>query len=72
MARHDVRQPLPLPAASIGASYSRMLFCMALTTSELELLACELRRVLRPGGMVVYTARTTAVAPVRRFLSGCR
>jgi len=39
-----------------------MLFCMALTTGEIECLAAELRRVLRPGGLVVYTARTTADA----------
>jgi len=39
-----------------------MLFSMALTTGELERLVGELRRVLRPGGLVVYTARTTADA----------
>ena len=39
VARHDIRQPLALRNASIGASYSNMLFCMALTTSELERLA---------------------------------
>jgi SAM-dependent methyltransferase len=62
VVRHDLRQPLPLRDASIDASYSHMLFCMALTTVELERLARELRRVLRPGGLVIYTARTTADA----------
>ena len=62
VARHDMREPLPLADASIDASYSHMLFCMALSTGELERLAGELRRVLRPGGLVLYTARTTADA----------
>ena len=62
VAAHDMREPLPLSDDSIDASYSHMLFCMALTTGELERLALELRRVLRPGGLVVYTARTIADA----------
>lgn len=62
VARHDIRHPLPLPDASIDASYSHMLFSMALTTSELVRLAGEHRRVLRPGGLLVYTVRTTADA----------
>jgi SAM-dependent methyltransferase len=62
VARHDMREPLPLPEASIDASYSHMLFCMALSTGELDRLAGELARVVRRGGLVVYTARTTADA----------
>lgn len=57
VARHDVRQPLPFPAGSFDASYSHMLFCMALTTPELVRLAAEVHRVIRPGGLVVYTVR---------------
>lgn len=56
---HDVREPLPFPDASFDACYSHMLFCMALTTVELKQLTAEVRRVLRPGGLVTYTARTT-------------
>jgi SAM-dependent methyltransferase len=36
-----------------------MLYCMAFTEAQLELLSSEIRRVLRPGGVNVYTARTT-------------
>jgi SAM-dependent methyltransferase len=57
--RHDVRKPLPFPDASFDACYSHMLFCMALTTNELEELVAQVRRVVRPGGLVTYTARTT-------------
>jgi SAM-dependent methyltransferase len=56
-AQHDVRQPLPLDDASFDACYSHMLFCMALTTAELTALTREIFRVLRPGGLCVYTVR---------------
>jgi SAM-dependent methyltransferase len=56
---HDIRNPLPFADESFDACYSHMLFCMALTTSELEFLAREVRRVLKPGGLSVYTVRHT-------------
>lgn len=58
--RHDVRQPLPFPDASLDACYAHMLFCMALTSAELAFLSGEIRRVLQPGGLCVHTARNTA------------
>jgi SAM-dependent methyltransferase len=54
---HDLRNPLPLANESLDACYSHMLFCMALTTLELEFLTREVRRVLKPGGLSVYTVR---------------
>lgn len=57
--RHDVRQPLPFDDSAFDACYSHMLFCMALTTDELEFLSQEVRRVLKPGGLCTYTARHT-------------
>jgi len=59
-AVHDCCEPLPFADASFDACYSHMLFCMALTTPQLVRLSAEVRRVLRPGGFHVYTARTTA------------
>ncbi len=59
---HDVREPLPLPDASVDAVYSHMLFNMALTTAELETLTAEVYRVLRPGGVHLYTVRHTGDA----------
>jgi SAM-dependent methyltransferase len=56
---HDVRNRLPVADAAVDASYSHMLLCMGLTTPELERLVADLRRVLRPDGLVVYTVRTT-------------
>ncbi|MEU8652711.1 methyltransferase domain-containing protein [Streptomyces sp. NPDC048737] len=58
-AVHDVREPLPLPDASVDAVFAHMLLCMALSTGELHALVAEVRRVLRPGGVFVYTVRHT-------------
>ncbi|MFJ1755093.1 class I SAM-dependent methyltransferase [Kitasatospora sp. NPDC088134] len=58
----DVREPLRLPADAVDAVYAHMLFCMALSTDELVALVGEVRRVLRPGGTLVYTGRHTGDA----------
>lgn len=55
----DARRPLRFADGSFDGCYSHMLFCMALTRRELERLAGEVRRVIRPGGLCVYTARVT-------------
>lgn len=57
--QHDIRQPLPFTDESFDACYSHMHYCMALTTSELEFLSREVWRVLRPGGLHIYTVRHT-------------
>ncbi|MFD4371049.1 class I SAM-dependent methyltransferase [Streptomyces sp. NPDC058486] len=59
---HDVREPLSLPDASVDAVFAHMLLCMALSTEEIHALAGEVRRVLRPGGVLVYTVRHTGDA----------
>jgi SAM-dependent methyltransferase len=53
---HDVRDPLPPGDATVGAVYAHLLPSMALSTHELRALVGEVRRVLRPGGLFVYTA----------------
>ncbi|MEU2244975.1 class I SAM-dependent methyltransferase [Streptomyces sp. NPDC018338] len=59
---HDVRDPLPLPDASVDAVFAHMLLCMALSTEEIRALVAEVARVLRPGGTFVYTVRHTGDA----------
>lgn len=61
-AVHDVRDPLPLPDASVDAVFAHMLLCMALSTKEIHAVVGEIRRVLRPGGTFVYTVRHTGDA----------
>lgn len=55
---HDARTPLPFAAARFDAVYSHMLFCMALTSTELMALSAEVWRVLVPGGLNIFTVRT--------------
>jgi SAM-dependent methyltransferase len=56
----DVRRPLPVRDAAFDACYAHLLFNMALTTGELEALVAEVRRVLRPGGVLSYSVRSTS------------
>ncbi len=63
--RHDAHEPLPVDAGAFDACYAHMLLCMDLTTAEIERLVGEVRRVLRPGGLFVYTVRTTDDAHYR-------
>ncbi len=58
-ACHDARKPLPFDDETFDACYSHMLYCMALTTAELEFLSDEIRRVLKPNGLNIYTVRNT-------------
>ncbi len=64
--RHDLRQPLPFEDGSFDACYCHMLFCMAFCTSELEALFDEVRRVLKPGGLSIYTVRHTGDVHYRK------
>lgn len=64
-AVHDVREPLPSADASVDGVFAHMLLCMALSTNEVHALVAEVRRVLRPGGVFVYTVRHTADAHYR-------
>jgi SAM-dependent methyltransferase len=59
VTRHDVRQPFPFRKNSFDGCYSHMLYCMALTTQELRQLNEQIRRVLLPGGLNIYTVRHT-------------
>ena len=55
----DIRKKLPFKDNSIEACFSHMLYCMALSLSEIENLNNEIYRILKPGGINIYTARHT-------------
>ncbi len=63
--QHDIREPLPFEDESFDCCFSHMLYCMALATAELESLSKEISRVLKPGGLNMYTARNTGDAHYR-------
>ena len=55
----DVRKKLPFEDSSIEACFSHMLYCMALSVAELKYLNSEICRVLKSGGINIYTVRHT-------------
>ena len=55
----DVRKKLPFEDNSIEACFSHMLYCMALSIAELKYLNGEICRILKSGGINVYTVRHT-------------
>ena len=44
---------------SIDGCFSHMLYCMALSTQDLQNLNKEIYRILKPGGINIYTVRHT-------------
>ena len=55
----DIRKKLPFENNSIEACFSHMLYCMALSSLELNNLNDEILRVLKPNGINIYTVRHT-------------
>ena len=55
----DVRKKLPIEDNSIDGCFSHMLYCMALSNFDLENLNSEICRILKPGGINIYTVRHT-------------
>ena len=55
----DIRKKLPLEDNSVEACFSHMLYCMALSSQELEYLNREIHRILKPKGINIYTVRHT-------------
>ena len=53
----DIRQKLPFESDSIDGCFSHMLYCMALSNQDLLNLNREICRILKPGGLNIYTVR---------------
>ena len=55
----DIRKKLPYQNDTMDACFSHMLYCMALSNFDLENLNKEVLRILKPGGINIYTVRNT-------------
>ena len=55
----DIRKKLPFDDNSVEACFSHMLYCMALSSSDLENLNKEVCRILKTDGINIYTVRHT-------------
>jgi SAM-dependent methyltransferase len=53
----DARAGLPFPDESFDAVYSHMFFTMELTEKEISFILDECLRILRPGGINIYSVR---------------
>ena len=56
---YDIRKKLNFDNENFQACYSHMLYCMALTSIDLEKLNNEIHRILKPNGLNIYTVRHT-------------
>ena len=56
----DIRNKLPYEDNSINGIFSHMLYCMALTDTDIKKLNDEILRVLKPGGINIYSVRNTS------------
>jgi SAM-dependent methyltransferase len=54
---HDLRKGIPLLDESIDACFSHMFFTMHLNENELALIFKECHRILKHGGMNIYSVR---------------
>ena len=54
---HDARKPLPFPDVSFDAIYSHMFFTMEFSEEEISSMLADCRRVLKPGGLNIYSVR---------------
>jgi len=56
----DVRKKLPYENETFDGCFSHMLYCMAFSIDEIEKLNNEVNRVLKKGGINIFTVRNTS------------
>ena len=63
----DLRRGIQLPDDSVDAIYSHMFFCMEFREDEMHSIFQECLRVLRPGGLNIYSVRSENDPHYRKF-----
>ncbi len=63
----DARLGIPLADSSVDAIYSHMFFCMELKEEEVTFILNECLRVLKPGGLNVYSVRNEHDPHYKKF-----
>ncbi|WP_167590550.1 class I SAM-dependent methyltransferase [Oceanidesulfovibrio indonesiensis] len=56
--QHDLNEPMPFPDESFGAVYAHMLLCMEFDAVQVSGVLAEVRRVLAPDGLFLFSVRT--------------
>jgi SAM-dependent methyltransferase len=54
----DLREEIRMPSESVDAVFSHIFFCMELKEKEIEGIMQECLRVLKPGGLNIYSVRS--------------
>jgi len=55
----DIRKKLPFKNNSVSLCFYHILYCMSISNFDLENLNKEIFRILKPGGINIYTVRHT-------------
>jgi SAM-dependent methyltransferase len=54
----DIKTPFPFPNECFDAVYLHMLFNVKFSKGELHLIFSEIRRVLKPNGLIFFSKKT--------------
>lgn len=63
----DARRGIPMPSESFDAIYSHMFFTMEFLEKEIQSIMQECLRVLRPGGLNIFSVRSENDPHYRKF-----
>ncbi len=57
LVHDDLKERIPFPSGHFDACYSHMFLCMPLSRDRLRTMCSEISRILKPGGIHVFSVR---------------